>query len=288
MAWWYLGCTNDFFWSTIAAGTIKDQNNNDDDIKDVGASKALDTPLLGFFVGLTGCNPTLDCVTPGECILTNTNSSNPKTLMGCMCYIYFSGSPAAWRPILLALSGRFVSISDLRRKILMAGRNQTKYSTYAATRTSIISLLSMDLFTNMQGSDHCDFLRKHNNQQNVYKGKHLTSYIGVVTDMFIRGRLLELDGCIWLLLIHQPLSQVHGLRVGATVRSIKHFFYNWCLLLCILCKDVLGWLEMSCSKAWVFLIKIFLSNLVRSLLVPFEDMWKRCAMHIVMVVMKGH
>ena len=97
------------------------------------------------------------------------------------------------------------------------------------------------LFTNMQGSDHCDFLRKHNNQQNVYKGKHLTSYIGVVTDMFIRGRLLELDGCIWLLLIHQPLSQVHGLRVGATVRSIKHFFfYNQCLLLCILCKDVLG------------------------------------------------
>ena len=102
----------------------------------------------------------------------------------------------------------------------MAGRNRTKYNTYAATRTTIVSLLSMDLFTTMQGSERCDFLRKHNNQQNVYKGKQLSSYIGVVTDMFIRGRLLELDGCVWLLLIHQPLSQVHGLRVGATVSSI--------------------------------------------------------------------
>eukprot|EP01018_Ginkgo_biloba_P015098 Gb_29049 [translate_table: standard] len=61
---------------------------------------------------------------------------------------------------------------------------------------------------------------KSNNQGESNTG----SYIGVVTSIHMQGALIELDRNAWLLLTHQLLTQVHGLRIGVLL-ALSHVHF---------------------------------------------------------------
>ncbi|KAI5073603.1 hypothetical protein GOP47_0011616 [Adiantum capillus-veneris] len=74
-----------------------------------------------------------------------------------------------------------------------------------------------------RGSDGIEQMKSLNYKQGhnqhdlqcLWKQNQDGSYVGIVTEIFARGGLLELDCCVWLLLTHQPPCQICGLRVGA-------------------------------------------------------------------------
>ncbi|KAH7297669.1 hypothetical protein KP509_25G006300 [Ceratopteris richardii] len=190
-------------------------------------------PLLGFFIGLSPCTHKPSCSIPkmdSSDILENiVDHEDEERYKQFTFYVYFSGSIVAWRPLLLATSGKCVCLTRLRKKVLVANEIGMRYSIYAATRISSIARCTSSSAENTEmGEIGCilhvklsNFTKDVNQRgnQHLWQQNQVGSYIGIVTEIFLKGGLLELDGHVWLLLTHQPLSHIHGLRVGARVRQ---------------------------------------------------------------------
>ncbi|KAI5063384.1 hypothetical protein GOP47_0021931 [Adiantum capillus-veneris] len=204
----------------------------------VASSIVKEKPLLGFFVGFSPCNHKPSCLPPrmDHCGMVESVAAygDYDPYKQQVSYIYFSGSVVAWRPLLLATSGKCVLLTSLRKKILVAKEAGIKYNIYAATRISSVLLCNSSNIEKFKTRDNDKILQtkslvfskdfKQHNRQCLRQQNEIGSYVGVVTEIFVRGGLLELDGHVWLLLTHQPLSHIPGLRVGATITALHVHF----------------------------------------------------------------
>ncbi|KAL3692109.1 hypothetical protein R1sor_005760 [Riccia sorocarpa] len=159
-----------------------------------------------------------------------TDSEELKTVD--YLYIYFSGSMAAWRPFLSGNIKRCISVSGLRKKLVITGTAKNRQFLLVATRTTLIlpfldphhvgagqSHISVDTGRHRadeNNADHCECMR---NSECVSESSchypRIVSYAGFVTEVLFQGILVELDKRVWLLLSEQGQSRVYGLRIGA-------------------------------------------------------------------------
>ncbi|KAL3676479.1 hypothetical protein R1sor_026427 [Riccia sorocarpa] len=154
-----------------------------------------------------------------------TNREELKT-GGDYLYIYFSGSMAAWRPFLSGNIKRCISVSGLRKKLVITGTAKNRQFLLVATRTTLIlpfldphqevcagqSHISVD--TGRHRADECMGNSECLSERNCLYPR-IVSYAGFVTQVLFQGILVELDKRVWLLLSQQGQSHVYGLRIGA-------------------------------------------------------------------------
>ncbi|KAG6557378.1 hypothetical protein Mapa_001308 [Marchantia paleacea] len=149
-------------------------------------------------------------------------------------HVYFPGPLTAWRPILSGSLKRCLTITGLRRKLVLTSVKKKDQCLFVATRTSLVSpVLDTDHST---GRAHCTLDKRDSEFKKGGPAMHHTdcahdcepvsagarsmyprviSYAGFVTSILFQGTLVELDKRVWLILSHQGKNQLHGLRVGA-------------------------------------------------------------------------
>lgn len=239
--------------------------------------------VLGFLVELRACNHKVVCKASSEDLLYTHVVGEKQHVCVNPEFVYFTGSVAAWRPVLSSLFGKCLTITGLKRKLMVVGEEKEEYNAFVATRTSILSLVCPE--NNSLGSKNESY-REHyqlqgddtyrtnrgfraglaynvskaiadmNNDKATIKrnddilisGKNgvpaffsvtpalltgkLTkqrqsrtgSYVGTVTSIHMQGLVIELDRNVWLLLTHQPLAQIHGLRIGVLL-ALRHVHF---------------------------------------------------------------
>ncbi|BBN05219.1 hypothetical protein MPTK1_3g11320 [Marchantia polymorpha subsp. ruderalis] len=149
-------------------------------------------------------------------------------------HLYFPGPLSAWRPILSGSLERCLTITGLRRKLVLTSVKKKDLCLFVATRTSLVS--PVPGIHPCTGKAHCT-LEKRDSE--LKKGApamqhadcapdcelvsaksssmypRVISYAGFVTSLLFQGTLVELDDRVWLIRSHQAVTQLHGLRVGA-------------------------------------------------------------------------
>ncbi|MQL74853.1 hypothetical protein Taro_007224, partial [Colocasia esculenta] len=137
-------------------------------------------------------------------------------------FIYFRGPSSSWRPVLSKLVGKVVIASSLKKKCVSSGRRESLI--FASTERTVV-------YTDMKPIDRGLAKRR----AHLGKGQ-LGTYCGVVTGVFKRGMVVELDKKdVWLLITDPLLDLPHSLRVGAviTVKNV-HFLrpnFSWLRIL---------------------------------------------------------
>ncbi|KAJ8771568.1 hypothetical protein K2173_026745 [Erythroxylum novogranatense] len=145
----------------------------------------------------------------------------------CHCFtkpllVYFCGSSWCWQPVLCKLTGSFITLTRLKKKLVFIGKEESQMM-FIVTENSRLLLHRMS-------KGRSNFRRK------FVKGKgECGDYTGVVKGSYMQGMVVELDKEVWLLLTDQLLTAPHSLRVGAIV-SVKnvHFVnpkFSWSKLL---------------------------------------------------------
>ncbi|XP_073294227.1 CST complex subunit CTC1 isoform X1 [Primulina huaijiensis] len=118
--------------------------------------------------------------------------------------VYFCGSSSSWHPVISRLIGDVVLLSNLKKKMVFIGKEKS---------------VLMYLTTN-EVSFHIPKLYKKrtfiHNYDTRGKGEY-GSYTGIVTGVYMKGMVAELDRDVMLLLTDQQLTIPHSLRVGAIV-----------------------------------------------------------------------
>ncbi|KAL2635287.1 hypothetical protein R1flu_006766 [Riccia fluitans] len=186
-------------------------------IRNLGVSLQISTPALQIIVKM-------------EWTPTGTIKKRRDYL-----YVYFSGSIAAWRPFLSGNIKRYITVSGLRRKLVITGAVKKHQFLLVATRTSLILpvfdpshigirephiSLEKDSGRDRAYGDTTDLgecTRKIEcfSKSGCSNYPRVISYAGFVTEVLFQGILLELDKRVWLLLTQQETSHVHGVRIGS-------------------------------------------------------------------------
>ncbi|XP_057821632.2 CST complex subunit CTC1 isoform X2 [Cryptomeria japonica] len=235
---------------------------------------------LGFVIELQACNHKPQCKMSSE-VLFGIAEKNHTSVEPA--FVYFTGSIAAWRPVLSGLFGKCLNVTGLKRKVIFIGSEKEKYNIFVATRTTLLSLLSSKKINNHSVTEHYDMSESYTystkgavpiwmaaglsktpsdldncksimssnvdmrrcsencasdlpsgieipglligkvNEQGQGQGS-TGSYVGVVISIHMQGSLVELDKNVWLLLSHQPLTQVQGLRIGVLL-ALMHVHF---------------------------------------------------------------
>ncbi|KAL2635314.1 hypothetical protein R1flu_006793 [Riccia fluitans] len=141
----------------------------------------------------------------------------------------------AWRPFLSGNIKRYITVSGLRRKLVITGATKRHQFLLVATRTSLIlpvfdpshigvrePHISVEKDTGRDSAygdttDLGECTRKIEcfSKSGCSNYPRVISYAGFVTEVLFQGILLELDKRVWLLLTQQERSHVHGVRIGS-------------------------------------------------------------------------
>ncbi|KAJ7556065.1 hypothetical protein O6H91_05G067200 [Diphasiastrum complanatum] len=97
-------------------------------------------------------------------------------------------------------------------------------------------------------------------QQKAIDRPRVGCYVGLITGMYFQGKLIEMDKKVWLLLTHQQLVELHGLRVGAML-ALWHVHFVF--------------LQTIWEKA-LLLGACFLSSIVVVAFSPFQTQPRLC------------
>ncbi|KAJ8772857.1 hypothetical protein K2173_028034 [Erythroxylum novogranatense] len=130
----------------------------------------------------------------------------------CHCFtkpllVYFCGSSWCWQPVLCKLTGSFITLTRLKKKLVFIGKEESQMM-FIVTENSRLLLHRMS-------KGRSNFRRK------FVKGKgECGDYTGVVKGSYMQGMVVELDKEVWLLLTDQLLTAPHSLRVGAIVSKL--------------------------------------------------------------------
>ncbi|KAH9314283.1 hypothetical protein KI387_022910 [Taxus chinensis] len=269
---------------------------------------------FGFLIELQACNHKLQCRMSSDDLFQGHSIAEKHHTCVEPAFVYFTGSTAAWQPVLSGLFGKCLTVTGLKRKVILLGKEKEEYNIFVATRTTLLSLVSPKNSNNQSTREHFHLLEAHtcntnrvvpiwsasglsktpsdlddgdsnmSSNGNTRRGwKHCApdlssetdldicksnmlnnvdaqrcwkncapdfssetntpgmligklneqmlghggtgSYIGVVTGIHMQGSLIELDRNVWLLLSHQPLTQVHGLRTGVLL-ALMHVHFR--------------------------------------------------------------
>lgn len=121
-------------------------------------------------------------------------------------FVYFVDSASRWRPVVVRLVGRPVSVSGLKKKMVSIGEKGSYTMLVSSTKTIVAWCPS---YAGVMPLDELP-------------GKCGGVYSGVITGIYMQGMVVELDETAWLLIDNQQLAPSHSLRVGAVI-SVKNF-----------------------------------------------------------------
>ncbi|KAK8644862.1 hypothetical protein V6N13_118724 [Hibiscus sabdariffa] len=161
--------------------------------------------LRGFQVRIMTCECKLCRYEESVRVLFEATDSHSFT---APVFVYFCGPAWCWHPVLTKLIGNVVTISGLKKKLILMGKQEPFLMLVTADNTIL----------------HLPRLLK---KRKVVCGSHE----GTVKNVYMQGMVVELDEEVWLLLTNQSLMPSHGLRIGAVI-SIRnaHFVvpqFSW-------------------------------------------------------------
>ncbi|KAK8972926.1 hypothetical protein V6N11_057427 [Hibiscus sabdariffa] len=161
--------------------------------------------LRGFQVRIMTCECKLCRYEESVRVLFEATDSHSFT---APVFVYFCGPAWCWHPVLTKLIGNVVTISGLKKKLILMEKQEPFLMLVTADNTIL----------------HLPRLLK---KRKIVCG----SYQGTVKNVYMQGMVVELDEEVWLLLTNQSLLPSHGLRIGAVI-SIRnaHFVvpqFSW-------------------------------------------------------------
>lgn len=129
-------------------------------------------------------------------------------------FVYFYDFASSWHPVVSRLVGNYVSLTGLKKKLIFIGKQDSQLM-YVTSVKSTLHLPRLQ--------DQCVLFQKTN-----ILGKGETGeYMGVVTEIYMQGMVVELDKKVMLLLTDQLLNITHSLRVGAIVSNILSCLFSF-------------------------------------------------------------
>ncbi|CAN6210577.1 unnamed protein product [Urochloa humidicola] len=121
-------------------------------------------------------------------------------------FVYFVDAACTWRPLLVWLVGRLVSVSGLKKKLVSVAEKGSHTMLLSSTNTAMAWCQLHSGNLPLDGSpERCG-----------------GAYVGVITEIYFQGLVVELDDTAWLLIDDLLLLPPHSLRVGAVI-SVKNF-----------------------------------------------------------------
>ncbi|VVB18055.1 unnamed protein product [Arabis nemorensis] len=163
--------------------------------------------LPGFLIRVKAC----------ECKVYRRNdmmdSSDCSQSFEKPVFIYFCGLMAAsWHPAITKLVGGNVALSGLKKK-LVCTRKCDSLLVFVTTENSV---LHSPWFSKRQVVSKTVVDRKGN----------CGSYLGFVKGLYMKGKLVELDEDVWLLLTDQIHNTPHSVRTGSLIFVRNVHFVN--------------------------------------------------------------
>ncbi|XP_010421874.1 PREDICTED: CST complex subunit CTC1-like isoform X1 [Camelina sativa] len=159
--------------------------------------------LPGFLVHVMAC----------ECKAYSQNAA-----VGCShafeksAFVYFCGLVVtSWHPAIRKLVGRNVALSGLKKKMIYVRGDSLLV--FVTTESSVlhppcISKKQIVLKTVVDRRGNCG------------------SYLGFVKGVYLKGKLVEMDEDVWLLLTDQILNRSHSIRTGSLICIRNVHFVN--------------------------------------------------------------
>lgn len=130
-------------------------------------------------------------------------------------FVYFSGPASSWHPVLSKMIGNVVSLSGLKKKLVYIGKEESRLMYVTTTGKALLHLPSIP-------KRWVPF-----KSTSIRRGGELVNYTGVVTGIYMKGMVVELDNKVPLLVTDQPLTLPHSLRVGALISVTNaHFVHS--------------------------------------------------------------
>ncbi|KAJ0240964.1 CST complex subunit CTC1 [Hirschfeldia incana] len=169
---------------------------------------SVNVPVKGFLVKVMAC----EC---RECRRKDVllDSIDCSHCFEKPVFVYFCGSVAAtWHPALVKLVGRNIALSGLKKKLVYV-RKCDSLLVFVTTENSLL---------------HSRWISKKDEvlKSVVDGGGNCGSYLGFVKGLYMRGKLVELDEDVWLLLTDQIHNRSHSIRTGSLIFVRNVHFVN--------------------------------------------------------------
>ncbi|KAK1269376.1 hypothetical protein QJS04_geneDACA006523 [Acorus gramineus] len=168
--------------------------------------------LVGFIAEVVAC----------ECGVCGGDRSASDLLEGGNCHsfgkpvlVYFYGPvpTSSWHPAVTKLLGVVILITGLKRKLVCVGGEESQLMLVTTGRTAVYQTRTGDVCGLIGGKA-------------LPEKSELCTYNGVVTGVYMKGLVVELDGKVWLLLTDRSLTLPHTVRVGALISAMNvHLVY---------------------------------------------------------------
>ncbi|CAF1748309.1 unnamed protein product [Brassica oleracea var. botrytis] len=128
-------------------------------------------------------------------------------------FVYFCGSVAAsWHPAIVKLVGRNIALSGMKKKLVYISKCDSLL-VFVTTDNSVL---------------HSPWIsKKDESLKSVVDGRgNCGSYLGFVNRLYMKGKLVELDEDVWLLLTDQIHNRSHSIRTGSLIFVRNVHFVN--------------------------------------------------------------
>ncbi|XP_018459469.2 CST complex subunit CTC1 isoform X4 [Raphanus sativus] len=165
---------------------------------------SVNLPVKGFLVKVMACEcrrkDVLDSIDCSHCF------DKPF-------FVYFCGSVAAtWHPAMVKLVGRNIALSGMKKKLVYISKCDSLL-VFVTTENSLL---------------HSPWLSKKDEVlKSVVHGRgNCGSYLGFVNGLYMKGKLVELDEDVWLLLTDQIRNRSHSIRTGSLIFVRNVHFVN--------------------------------------------------------------
>ncbi|XP_023637465.1 CST complex subunit CTC1 isoform X2 [Capsella rubella] len=160
--------------------------------------------LPGFLVHVMAC----------ECKAYSQDAVGCSHAFEKSVFIYFCGLVAvSWHPAVTKLVGRNVALSGLKKKLIYVRGEGDSLLVFVTTENSV---LHPPWFSKKQLVSKSVVVRRGN----------CSSYRGYVKGVYLKGKLVEMDEDVWLLLTDQIHNRSHSIRTGSLIFIRNVHFMN--------------------------------------------------------------
>ncbi|CAN7092307.1 unnamed protein product [Brassica rapa subsp. narinosa] len=173
----------------------------------LGSDDSVNVPVKGFLVKVMAC----ECK---ECRRKDVlDSIDCSHCFDKAVFVYFCGSVAAsWHPAIVKLVGRNIALSGMKKKLVYISKCDSLL-VFVTTENSLL---------------HSPWIsKKDESLKSVVDGRgNCGSYLGFVNGLYMKGKLVELDEDVWLLLTDQIHNRSHSIRTGSLIFVRNVHFVN--------------------------------------------------------------
>ncbi|CAH2070720.1 unnamed protein product [Thlaspi arvense] len=127
--------------------------------------------------------------------------------------VYFCGSVAAsWHPAITKLVGRNIGLSGMNKKLVYINKCDSLL-VFVTTENSVL---------------HSPWVSKKQavSRSAVERRGNCGSYLGFVKGLYMKGKLVEMEEDVWLLLTDQIHNRSHSIRTGSLIHVRNVHFVN--------------------------------------------------------------